>query len=141
MLPSSAWPAPERPGQSVLLDAPVDQLLGAQHAVSNARPRAALAVRGAAARPAPLPFQPVVDGDRAARPPVDAVAAGSAAGIPLITGTTRRSGGCSTSMSQRQVDDDRLRRADRTGCSATEAGTRMVDIYRRHRTGAVADDM
>jgi len=36
-----------------------------------------------------LPFQPVVDGEFLPRPPLEAIRAGSAAGVALLTGTTR----------------------------------------------------
>ena len=36
-----------------------------------------------------LPFQPVIDGSLLAGAPIDAVRAGSAAGIPILTGSTR----------------------------------------------------
>ncbi|HEY8546760.1 MAG TPA: carboxylesterase/lipase family protein [Acidimicrobiales bacterium] len=72
-----------------LLDLPVDALLAAQAAAIEAV---------ATARPDPrrpgsgylhLPFEPVVDGGLLTRPPLEAVRDGSAAGVPLLVGTTR----------------------------------------------------
>jgi para-nitrobenzyl esterase len=69
--------APAEAGQ--LYAASAESLLEAQG-------RAVAAMQ--AARPAPLPISPVVDGDVLPRSPVDAVAAGEAAAIPLMVGTT-----------------------------------------------------
>jgi para-nitrobenzyl esterase len=61
-----------------LIDAPVDELLRAQAAAQGAL----LPTVGM------MPFHPMVDGDVLAAPPVEALAGGSAAGIPLVIGTT-----------------------------------------------------
>jgi para-nitrobenzyl esterase len=62
-----------------LADLPVSALLAAQRATML---RLALALPG-------LPFQPVVDGDVLPVQPQDAIAAGSAQGVPLLLGTNR----------------------------------------------------
>jgi para-nitrobenzyl esterase len=62
-----------------LADLPVSALLAAQRATMM---RLALALPG-------LPFQPVVDGDVLPVQPQDAIAAGSARGVPLLLGTNR----------------------------------------------------
>ena len=61
-----------------LSDVPVDELLRAQGAAQGAL----LATVGM------MPFHPMVDGDVLSAPPVEALAGGSAAGIPLVIGTT-----------------------------------------------------
>ena len=71
-----------------LLDLPVHEILTAQSTAMAA----ALTSRPDPRRPSSgylqLPFAPVVDGGLLTRPPLDAVRAGSAAGIPLVVGTT-----------------------------------------------------
>ena len=71
-----------------LLDMPVHEILTAQSSAMEA----ILTSRPDPRRPGSgylqLPFQPVVDGGLLTRPPLDAVRAGSAAGIPLVVGTT-----------------------------------------------------
>ncbi|MDQ1448702.1 MAG: para-nitrobenzyl esterase, partial [Actinomycetota bacterium] len=61
-----------------LIDVPVDALVLAQATAHGAL----LATVGM------MPFHPMVDGDVLASPPAEALAAGSAAGIPLVVGTT-----------------------------------------------------
>src|SRR5262249_31114269 len=69
-----------------LLAAPVGAVLDAQVAVD---PRATAAARPPeGARVGLLTYQPVVDGTVLPRPPLDAVRAGSAAGVPLVAGST-----------------------------------------------------
>ena len=72
-----------------LVDLPVEELLTAQagaiEAVATSRPDP----RQPGSGYLQLPFQPVVDGGLLTRPPLDAVRAGSAAGIPVIVGTNR----------------------------------------------------
>jgi para-nitrobenzyl esterase len=61
-----------------LVDAPVDALVLAQATAQGAL----LPTVGM------MPFHPMVDGDVLPSPPVEALATGSAAGIPLVVGTT-----------------------------------------------------
>ncbi|MGH9209170.1 MAG: carboxylesterase/lipase family protein [Acidimicrobiales bacterium] len=72
-----------------LLELAPEQLLAAQTAVDLA----VFTVPYDSERRAPayltLPFQPVVDGQFLPHDPLDAVARGSAAGVPLVAGTTR----------------------------------------------------
>jgi para-nitrobenzyl esterase len=69
-----------RPGDIEALQAmPVAQLLAAQ-------PDAAVSVRGSGAA---LAWQPVVDGEVLPQAPIDAVRAGHAAGVHLLTGTNQ----------------------------------------------------
>lgn len=66
--------------RSALLDAPVDALVAATTEVGNGlRPGEGI----------PLALLPVVDGGLLVDRPEDAVAAGSAAGVPLLVGTNR----------------------------------------------------
>jgi para-nitrobenzyl esterase len=68
------------PGEAgKLAELPVDALLAAQRETMM---RLALALPG-------LPFQPAVDGDVLPAPPLEAVAAGGARGVPLLLGTNR----------------------------------------------------
>lgn len=75
-----------KPNQAkALLDAPVDELMGAQPA---------LARRLAAENdPVPVAFAPVIDGTLLPGVPLEAIRNGSAAGIPLLLGTMSNEGG------------------------------------------------
>jgi para-nitrobenzyl esterase len=70
------------------LDLPVDAILTAQDAAMLAQQE----VRPDPSRPnsgyLQLPFQPVVGGPFLPQPPLDAIRAGSAAGVPVVVGTT-----------------------------------------------------
>jgi para-nitrobenzyl esterase len=72
-----------------LLDVPVEALTAAQEAaittIATSRPDP----RRPGSGYLQLPFQPVIDGGLLTRHPLDAVRDGSAAGVPLIVGTTR----------------------------------------------------
>ena len=126
---------------SVLLDAPVERILAAQHAVSQRRTGAALSRRVPPIEAGALPFQPVVDGDSVPTLPVDAVAAGAAANIPLITGSTAEEWRLFHVMSQSQVDDDRLRRAT-AWLVGDDRAEEVLGTYRRSRpNGAGADEL
>jgi para-nitrobenzyl esterase len=71
-----------------LLDLPVKALLHAQTAAESAHYQQASQAARPPARFLQLPFQPVVDGELVTSPPLEAVRQGSAAGIPLVAGTT-----------------------------------------------------
>src|SRR5690606_24277947 len=71
-------------GFDALLEIPVEDLLRAQAEVEAEVQKGPASDDGP--RPGGLPFQPVVDGTVLPRPPLEAVAAGSAAGVPLVTG-------------------------------------------------------
>lgn len=64
-------------------------------------------VRGAFGAGGGLPFQPVVGGDTMPRQPLDAVADGSAARIPLLTGTNRHEMRLFTALDPSIVPADR----------------------------------
>jgi len=68
---------------SRLSEAPADAIHKAQHVVlTRAR-------NGNLRKVGPLPFQPVIDDALLSQRPIEAVGAGSAAGIPILAGTTR----------------------------------------------------
>ena len=69
--------------QEALLDAPVEALLAAQEDLSAKRLLGATrSTQGL------LPFQPAVDGVVLPEPPLDAIAAGAAPGVEVMTGWT-----------------------------------------------------
>jgi para-nitrobenzyl esterase len=88
-------------------DLPADAILKAQGAVlAQARARHDTRKLGA------LPFQPVIDGALLPLRPIEAVRAGAAAGIPVLTGTTREEWKLFT------VADPRMRLMSTTGLRA-----------------------
>jgi len=114
-----------------LLAAPVDKLLAAQATVEAGRSLAF--AEGEGPQVGALTFQPVVDGTVLPGPVLDAVAGGSAAGVPLVIGSTaeewnlfhiraRATGGMSEEQLQRRV--------------ATLAGDRAGDVIDAYRSGA-----
>jgi para-nitrobenzyl esterase len=114
-----------------LLAAPVDALLAAQATVEAGR---SLAYSDGEGPPAGrLTFQPVIDGTVLPGPPLAAVSAGSAAGVPLVIGSTaeewnlfhvraRTAGAMSEEQLQRRV--------------APLAGDRAADLIDAYRSGA-----
>ena len=114
-----------------LLAAPVDALLAAQAAVEAGR---SLAHSDGEGPPAGrLTFQPVVDGTVLPRPALAAVHGGSAAGVPLVIGSTaeewnlfhirvRTAGAMTEDQLQRRV--------------APLAGDRAADVIDAYRSGA-----
>jgi para-nitrobenzyl esterase len=89
-----------------------------------------------------LPFQPVVDGDAVPVPPLEAVRAGSAAGVSLLIGTTRDEwrlfGVLDPSLAA--LDEEGLRRRVAHRLSSADAET-VVELYRKARSerGAPTD--
>jgi len=87
-----------------------------------------------------LPFQPVVDGRSLPARAVDAVRAGSAAGVSLLAGTTR------DEWRLFSVLDPSLRELDAAGLSKRLAESRvpdaqaLIDIYRKSREGRLPVD-
>ena len=115
---------------SIVLAAPVDALLLAQQKVG-------LEYLGEAGLR--LPFQPVVDGVVLPRPPLEAVAGGSAAGVDLITGTTAQEFTLFALM-EGEIDDARLRQ--RTARAVGEANVdALLDAYRVATPNASARDL
>lgn len=124
----------------ILLEATVEQLLRAQDAVSLGVGGAAQSQSGSPAEAGALPFQPVVDGAVLERPPLDAIAGGSAADVPLITGTTTDEWRLFHLSSGARVGDERLRPATDWLFGEDRSGE-MLEVYRAARPGAGPDDI
>ncbi|HSL59736.1 MAG TPA: carboxylesterase/lipase family protein [Acidimicrobiales bacterium] len=115
-----------------LRDVPVERLLGAQAAVA--------AETGGSG----LPFQPVVDGTVLVGHPADAVAAGAAAGIDLLVGTTLEETRLWTVMggeSPEMAEDHLVARFDRALGEAGIDGHEALAVYRQRLAGAPAADV
>ncbi|HXQ44866.1 MAG TPA: carboxylesterase/lipase family protein [Acidimicrobiales bacterium] len=123
-------------GLDAVLDAAPGRLLEAQQAVSQAM------VAGQLRRPVTsasgLPFGPVIDGEVVPRHPLEAIAAGAAASVPLLTGTTRDEWNLLGLMDRDVEDADTLTR--RLG-RFVERPESVVATYRRERTGATHDEL
>jgi para-nitrobenzyl esterase len=85
-----------------------------------------------------LPFGPVLDGIVLPEPPIDAIAAGSAAGVALMTGTTRDEWRL-FGMMLRSVDDEEtlMRRMGRM----VEDPHTLSAVYRQSRDDASHDEV
>ncbi len=121
-----------------LLAAPVDDVLDAQAAID---PRVTAAARPPeGARAGLLTYQPVVDGTVLPRPPLDAVRAGSAAGIPLVAGSTAEEWNLFHIRSRMlgALDEDRARRRLAGIVGADRVGD-VWDAYRIARPDADPD--
>ena len=117
------------PNVRQLREVPVEKLLAAQQQVSMQM----LAMGGKHL----LPFQPIVDGDTIPRHPLDAVRDGSAAGVPLLIGTTRDEWNLFGFMDPelRQLDDAKI--AARIQQRLPHAdGARIAAGYRASRPDA-----
>jgi para-nitrobenzyl esterase len=88
-----------------------------------------------------LPFQPVLDDTVLARPPLDTIAAGNAAGVHLIVGTTRHEMTLFNLLDQSlaQVDDDAI--AARLASWRDLDARRIVADYRSRRPGVTASEL
>ena len=117
--------------------APIDAILAAQVATD---PRAGGA--GAEARPrlGLLAFQPVVDGTVLPAPPLDAVRAGSAAGVALVAGSTADEWNLFHALSRAQgpLDEEQARRRLGSVVDPDRVGD-LWDAYRVARPGADPD--
>jgi para-nitrobenzyl esterase len=91
-----------------LLALPVERLLDAQLAVEEALLADPAAVTGEDGAPLTLPYRPVVDGAHLPRSPIDAVHAGEAAGVPLLTGTNLDEFTLFSLMASQDLDDERV---------------------------------
>jgi para-nitrobenzyl esterase len=126
-----------------LLDLPVEALLEAQSATETAALTASPEGRQRGQRYLKLPFEPVVDGDLVPQHPLVAVAGGSAAGIPLVTGTTAdewklfmlQEGGAEL------ADDQLRRRTSRLVGDDPAAVDEALALYREARPGATNRDL
>ena len=109
--------------------APVEALLAAQATVE-------LRHRGGG-----LPFQPVVGGPDLPRPPLDAVAAGAAAGVPLLVGTTLEEMRLFGMWDQKlaTLDDDGI--VARWRPAVGEETAKIVAAYRAERPDATATEL
>ncbi|MCL4685460.1 carboxylesterase/lipase family protein [Myxococcota bacterium] len=117
------------PNVRQLREVPVEKLLAAQQQVSMQM----LTTGGKHL----LPFQPIVDGDTLPRHPIDAVRAGSAAGVPLLIGTNRDEWNLFGFLDPelRQLDADRI--AARVQRRLPHAdGAQLVAGYRASRPEA-----
>lgn len=117
------------PDLAALRALPIEKLLAAQQQVS-------LQTMAAGGRHL-LPLQPVVDGDILPRHPFEAVRAGSAAGVPLLVGTTRDEWKLFGFMDPelRQLDGERIAARLAQRLPGTD-GRRLVEGYRASRPGA-----
>ncbi len=88
-----------------------------------------------------LPFQPLVDDDFLPEPPLAAIEAGHAAGIDLLTGTTRDEWKLFGFLEQglATLDEAGLRERVAAQLGDEAAAGRVVDAYRTARAGSGAD--
>jgi para-nitrobenzyl esterase len=119
-----------------LLAAPPERLLEVQQLVSQAM--LAGHIRRAVTSASGLPFGPVIDGAVLPRHPSDAIRDGSAASVPLMTGTNRDEWNLFGLMDRRVEDPDTLTR--RLGRFVQEPGP-LVTSYRRARPEADYDEL
>jgi para-nitrobenzyl esterase len=112
-----------------LRSAPVDALLEAQAAVEKRH-------QGGG-----LPFQPVVGGADLPRPPLEAIAAGEAAGIPLLVGTTLEEMRLFGMWDQTlpTIDDDAI--AARWQPAVGDQTAKIVAAYRAERPDATPAEL
>jgi para-nitrobenzyl esterase len=79
-----------------------------------------------------MAFQPCVDGDELVRRPIDAVRAGSADGVPIMTGTTRDEWRLFAALDQRILAMDEARMRRRLGYLVGDPNTDgLVEAYRQ----------
>src|SRR4029453_1491082 len=122
-----------------LLSAPVDAILAAQLAVDDGAQGAKRSAEGPPV--GRLTFQPVVDGTVLPRPPLDAVRAGSAAGVHLVTGSTAAEGNLFHVRSRvaGSLPPEQARR--RLGGVAGDRVDDVLDAYRAARPDADPDGL
>jgi para-nitrobenzyl esterase len=123
-------------GLDLARTAPPAQILAAQKAVGEAMMagRIARAVTSASG----LPFGPVVDGVVLPRHPAQAIAAGSSASVPLLTGTTRDEWNLFGLMDKAVTDTETIVRRLGRFVDGPEA---LVDTYRQARPDVGLDDL
>jgi para-nitrobenzyl esterase len=123
-----------------LLAAPVTDLLRAQAAVDAPLNRDVRGDGGVAV--GALTFQPVVGGDVLPQPPLAAVRAGRAAGVPLVAGTTADEWNLFHVQARiaGALDDDGLRRKVGRFVPADRVDD-VIDAYRRARPSADPDGL
>ena len=112
-----------------LTEVPIESLMEAQGKLAMA-----YAQRG-------MTFQPVVDGQVLDRRPVDAVAAGSAAGVPLLVGTNRDEWNLFAAMDPRHSSLDEAGLLKAAAALFGEGAAEAVATYRAARPSAGAGDL
>ena len=115
-------------GAGSVLDAPTEQILAAQAKVVGANTTFSAA---ASADGFGLRLVPVVDGHVLPEPPIDAVAAGSAAGVSVIAGTTRDECTLFLLMAQAAGDLEDGKLVER--CGRIFGADRGADAAKRYR--------
>jgi para-nitrobenzyl esterase len=123
-----------------LLVLPVEELLGAQAAVEREVQTGAGRSEGPGV--GALAFQPVVDGTRLSRPPLDSVRSGQAAGVDLVVGTTGDEWNLFhvAARSQGALGEDRLR-ARLARVLGRDHVDEAVALYRAARPAADPDGL
>jgi para-nitrobenzyl esterase len=126
-------------GGEALLTRPVDDILQAQAALEAERQAAKAPARLGLGR---LTFQPVVDGALLPGPPLDAIAAGSAAGIGLVAGTTAHEWNLFHAQDQANgsLTEEHLGRRLARLVGADRVGD-VLDAYRAARPGLDLDGL
>lgn len=125
-----------------LLSLSVDDVLAAQATVELAVQSGEGLDAGIGPAAGVLAFQPLIDGTRLPQPPLNAVRDGSAAGVPLVIGTTADEWNLFHVQLRRNgpLTDDRLRR--RLGrIVGTDRVGDVIDAYRAARPTADPDEV
>jgi para-nitrobenzyl esterase len=127
-------------GVDGLLDLSVDEILRAQAVVESEVQRNHSRVEGPGI--GALTYQPVADDTLVPRAPLDAVRAGSAAGIPLVTGTTADEWNLFHFQARTAGPLDDARLADRIErVVGRDRVADTLEVYRSARPGASPDDL
>jgi para-nitrobenzyl esterase len=126
-------------GADGLLSVEVDRILAAQVAASTtlSASRGLAGINGGG-----LPIQPVAQTPTLPAQPLDAIAAGSAAGVRVVTGTTTEEWklfGLMLRATQEPLDHERL--VHRATKALGDGGADLVEQYTANRPGQSADDV
>ena len=119
----------ERAQAARLSDVPLEALMEAQGKLA-----VTYAQRG-------MTFQPVVDGQVLDRRPLDAVAAGAAAGVPILVGTNRDEWNLFAAMDPRHSSMDETGLLKAVGALFRDAAPEVVSAYRAARPSASPGDI
>jgi para-nitrobenzyl esterase len=112
----------------------------ALHALTTEQLVSAMAALSALGTQGGLPFQPVVDGTSLPQPPLQAIEAGNAAGVHLLTGTNRHEATLFNLMlGVAALPDDAI--ATRLGAWFDGDAATLVASYRARRPDAVGLDL
>lgn len=123
-----------------LLDLSVDEVLRAQAAVEGQ----VLRGEGPAVHAAGgvLAYQPCVDGTLMTRPPLEAIAEGASAGVPVLIGTTRDEWDLFHLSARQQGPLDEVRTRRRLGrIVGGDRAADIIDAYRSAHPDATFDDI